>query len=167
MVDAAPLRLAVPADAPAIAALSRDRIELGLGWRWTAPRVLRCVLDRATNVVVMRGQPAAHGERGEPPLRGFGIMKYHDDEAHLLLLAVDVQAVRCGIGSAMVAWLEASACAAGIVRIQLEARDTNEAARAFYARLGYCEVRRLPAYYEGREACVQLAKDLRAASVAR
>ncbi len=161
MVDASPLRLAVPADAPAIAALSRDRIELGLGWRWTAPRVLRCILDRATNVVVLRGQPGAQS------LRGFGIMKYHDDEAHLLLLAVDVHAVRCGIGSAMVAWLEASARAAGIGRIQLEARDTNEAARAFYARLGYRTVQLLPGYYEGREACVQLAKDLRAASVSR
>jgi [ribosomal protein S18]-alanine N-acetyltransferase len=164
MVDATPLRLAVPADATAIATLSRDRIELGLGWRWTAPRVLRCVLDPATNVVVMRGQ---RGERAGKSLRGFGIMKYHDDEAHLLLLAVDVQAVRCGIGSAMVAWLEASACAAGIGRIQLEARDTNDAARAFYARLGYREVQCLPGYYEGREACVQLTKDLRAASVAR
>ncbi len=167
MVDATPLRLAVPADAPAIAALSRDRIELGLGWRWTAPRVMRCVLDPATNVVVMRGPPAGQGERGEPPLRGFGIMKYHDDHAHLLLLAVDVRAVRGGIGSAMVAWLEASACVAGIGRIQLEARDTNEAARAFYAHLGYREVHRLPGYYDGREACVQLAKELQTASVAR
>lgn len=166
MVDATQLRLAVPDDAPAIAALSRDRIELGLGWRWTAPRVLRCILDRATNVVVMPGQPGARSKRGGPMLGGFGIMKYHDDEAHLLLLAVDVRAARCGIGSAMVAWLEASAWAAGIGRIQLEARDTIEAACAFYARLGYHEVQRLAGYYNGREACVQLAKVLRAASVA-
>lgn len=164
MVDAAPLRLAVPADAPDIAALSRDRIELGLGWRWTAPRVLRCILDRATNVVVMRSRFEEHGSTS---LRGFGIMKYHDDEAHLLLLAVAAQAVRGGIGSKVVAWLEASACAAGIGRIQLEARDTNEAARAFYARLGYREVQRLAGYYGGREACVQLVKDLRVASVER
>ena len=52
------LRLATRADAPAIATLSRDRIEWGLGWRWTAARVLRSIGERSTNVVV-----AGDGER--------------------------------------------------------------------------------------------------------
>jgi [ribosomal protein S18]-alanine N-acetyltransferase len=151
------IRLAARDDAPAIAALSRDRIEQGLGWSWTAPRVLRSIVDRASNVVVARG-----GHR----LHGFGIMKYHDDEAHLLLLAVHEAAGRQGIGTAMVAWLERSALVAGIGQVYLEARLTNAAARAFYARLGYREIQTLPGYYQGREACVRLAKDLWLASVA-
>lgn len=145
------LRLATAADAPAIAALSRDRIEQGLGWRWTAPRVLRSIVDRETNAVV-----AAEGNR----VIGFGLMKYQDDEAHLLLLAVQADAGRRGIGAALVTWLERSARVAGIGQVYLEARFANAAARAFYARLGYCEIQTLPGYYLGREACVRLAKDL-------
>jgi len=151
------LRLATRADATGIAALSRDRIEQGLGWSWTAPRVLRSMADRSTNAVV-----AGDGER----LLGFGIMKYHDDEAHLLLLAVRADAGRRGIGSAMLRWLEQSALVAGVGQVYLEARLANAEARAFYAKLGYREIQTLPGYYRGREACVRLAKDLWLAPVA-
>jgi ribosomal protein S18 acetylase RimI-like enzyme len=151
MGDQAALRLATRADAPGIAALSRDRIEQGLGWSWTAPRVQRSIRDPATNVLV-----AHHAGR----MLGFGIMKYHDDEAHLLLLAVHPRASRRGVGSALVTWLERSARAAGIGQVYLEARLANGAARAFYARLGYREIQTLPGYYQGVEACVRLAKDL-------
>lgn len=151
-MPAAPaLRLATAADAQAIAALSRDRIEQGLGWRWTAPRVLRSILDRETNAVV-----AAARAR----VLGFGLMTYQDDEAHLLLLAVQADAGRRGIGAALLTWLEHSAHVAGIGQVYLEARLANDAARAFYARLGYREIQTLPGYYLGREACVRLAKDL-------
>jgi ribosomal-protein-alanine N-acetyltransferase len=157
MSDQATLGLATRADAAGIAALSRDRIEQGLGWSWTAPRVLRSIRDPATNVVVAHRSGRTCG---------FGIMKYHDDEAHLLLLAVHAQACRRGIGSALVAWLERSALAAGIGQVYLEARLANGAARAFYARLGYREIQTLPGYYQGVEACVRLAKDLWVAPVA-
>ena len=154
------LRLAEHGDAGAIATLSRDRIEHGLGWRWTAPRVLRSIADPASNVIVA-------GTAGpERQLTGFGIMKYRDDEAHLLLLAVAAHAGRRGIGTALVAWLEGSARVAGIGQVYLEARLTNAAARAFYARLGYHEIQTLPGYYRGVEACVRLAKDLWVAPVA-
>ena len=145
------LRLAIRDDALMIAQLSRDRIEQGLGWSWTTPRVLRSIRDRATNVVV------AHDAGG--PL-GFGIMKYHDDEAHLLLLAVRAERTREGIGSALVGWLEQSALVAGIGRVCLETRASSVNARAFYGRLGYREINSLPGYYQGREACVQMARDL-------
>ena len=79
MIDELILRLATRADAPAIASLSRDRIEQGLGWSWTAPRVMRSIRDHETNVLVARQGAAS---------LGFGIMKYHDDEARLVLRAV-------------------------------------------------------------------------------
>ena len=114
MIHVLTLRLAGRADAPAIARLSRDRIEQGLGWSWTAPRVLRSILDAQTNVVVAR--EAAQ-------MLGFGIMKYRDDDAHLLLLAVRSPSCRRGVGTALVAWLERSASVAGIGQVVLEARS--------------------------------------------
>ena len=145
------IRLARASDAPRIAGMSRDLIESGLGWSWTAPRVLRSLADAQTNVVVA----LAGDER-----IGFAIMKYHDDEAHLLLLAVQPASGRRGVGTALVAWLEKAALVAGVGQVYLEARVTNGAARAFYKRLGYSEIQLVPGYYQGREASVRLAKDL-------
>jgi [ribosomal protein S18]-alanine N-acetyltransferase len=152
MALARSIRLARRDDAPAIARLSRDQIERGLGWRWTAPRVLRSILDVHSNVIVAPGP--------EGGLAGFGIMKYHDEEAHLLLLAVDPAARRQGLGAALVAWLEASAQVAGLGTIYLEARASNGGARAFYRHLGYREIQQVEGYYSGREASVRLGRDL-------
>jgi ribosomal-protein-alanine N-acetyltransferase len=145
------IRLAVPNDALAIAGMSRDFVERGLGWKWTPARVLGCIRDRATNVAVSH-------ERGD--LAGFGIMKYHDDEAHLCLLAVDPFCRRKGVGAAILSWLETTALTAGIGTIFLEARATNVQARDFYKKLGYREMALVPGYYWGREDAVQIAKDL-------
>ena len=124
------IQLATPADAVDIACLSRDTIEQGLPWRWTPARVQRCIRDRATNVAVVR-EPEA--------FRGFGIMRYGEEEAHLLLLAVHPERRRLGIGSALLAWLEEVARAAGVACVRLEARQQNEAARCFYNEHGYHE----------------------------
>lgn len=146
------LRLAQRSDAQAISILSRDLIERGLGWSWTARRVMRSMSDTDTNVLV--ATDAAQS------LRGFGVMQYGDDDAHLLLLAVHSALGRRGVGSALMAWLEAAAVTAGVRRIFLEARETNAAARAFYHRLGYREIDLLPGYYQGRESSVRLIKEL-------
>jgi ribosomal-protein-alanine N-acetyltransferase len=151
MISDLTLRLARESDALRIAQMSRDQIERGLGWSWTTQRVLRSIADAETNVVVA----LAAGK-----LAGFAIMKYHDDEAHLLLLAVQPSARRQGIGAALVAWLEQAALTAGVGQVWLEARQGNVAARAFYRHLGYREIQVLPGYYQGREACVRIARDL-------
>ena len=147
------IRLAAPGDALAIARMSRDLIEQGLGWSWTAARVRQSIDDAQTNVVVALGIDGG--------LLAFAIMKYRDDDAHLLLLAVQPAQQRRGIGTALVAWLEKVAMTAGAERICLEARITNAAARAFYGRLGYVEAQVLPGYYSGVEASVRMAKTLR------
>jgi [ribosomal protein S18]-alanine N-acetyltransferase len=115
--------------------------------------VRRSIVDRHTNVAIA---PDANGG-----VSAFGIMKYDDEEAHLLLLAVRPALGRQGIGSALLHWLERSAQVAGIAQIQVEARVTNGAARSFYRRHGYREVALLPGYYSGREASVRLVKELR------
>jgi ribosomal-protein-alanine N-acetyltransferase len=143
--------LALPGDARRIAMMSRDLIEQGLAWRWTPPRILRVMRDPAINVAIAR-------EKGE--LAGFAIMQYKDDEAHLLLLAVDARQRRKGIGSALMGWLEATALTAGTGCIYLEARAANAEARAFYRNLGYIEITTVPELYSNTEDGVRIAKDL-------
>lgn len=157
MIADADIGLALPGDASAIAALSRDSIEVGLPWRWTAARVARAIRDRETNVVVVR--------RGGG-LAAFGIMSYRGDEAHLLLLAVRRDCRRSGIGSAVLAWLERVARIAGMERIVLEARRDNAAARSFYSEQGYHERFIVPAMYSGVIDGVGLVKCLRDCSPA-
>ena len=145
------IRLAVFSDAPAISRMSRDYIERGLGWDWTPTRVLKSIRDRSTNVAVVR-----EGNN----LLGFGIMKYNDDTAHLHLLAVQQPRRRKGMGAALLNWLEVSARTAGIEKIRVEARTTNEAARAFYRSRNYREIERLAGYYRGVEDAVRMEKRL-------
>ena len=157
MIDAREIRLALPRDAARIAAMSRDYIEAGLGWGWTPARVARSIGDRATNVVL--------AECGAD-LAAFGIMKYLEEDAHLLLFAVRPEYRRCGIGSQLLAWLESTATTAGIELIFLETRATNTAAREFYAARGYRELATLPRYY-GSEDAVRIGKDLGSFTAAR
>ena len=151
MGPAATVRFATRADALAIAEMSRDLIEVGLGWSWTKERVMRCLRHPDTNAIVA----VREADRA-----GFAIMKYGDEEAHLVLLAVTPEHGRRGVGSAMVDWLEASARIAGIARITLEARAGNAAARSFYEQLGYTSTQLLPGYYIGRETSVRMVKHL-------
>jgi ribosomal protein S18 acetylase RimI-like enzyme len=149
MISPVTVRLATPADVPTIATMSRDQVEQGLPWRWDHARVTRALRDRNTNVAV-----ANDGAR----LLGFGIMLYTDEDAHLLLLAVDVAHRRRGVGAAIVEWLEAVARAAGIRRVMLECRRENEAARNFYGALGYHELQIVRRMYSGVEDGVTLEK---------
>jgi len=151
------IRLAMPCDAAAIAALSRAEIEHGLPWTWQPARVRHAIGDPDTNVVVV-GPPGA--------IAGFGIMFHADDDAHLLLFAVHRAQQRRGVGSALLQWLEAGAQAAGATRIRVEARRDNVAARSFYNEHGYHEgdvVRRM---YSARLDGVQLQKWLRGSDAA-
>lgn len=125
-----PVRLARPADADDIAAMSRDLIERGLPWGWRPARVLGAIANPETNVAVIR-------EDGE--LVAFGIMEYLETDAYLSLFAVRATRQRQGLGKSLLHWLEASARAAGARRIRLEARRDNVAARSFYNELGYHE----------------------------
>lgn len=140
------------ADTSSIASLSRDAIEHGLSWSWTPQRVLKSVRDVATNTIVARERDM---------LAGFAIMKYRDEEAHLLLMAVHSSRRRRGVGSALLDWLEVTVRTAGIASIRVEARDTNTAALAFYNKHGYRQIEILRGYYEGRGNAAVLRKTLR------
>ena len=152
MIDQIDISLALPSDAMSIAQLSRDAIEYGLSWRWTARRVARSIRDSETNVVVARRSSA---------FLGFAILKYEEDESHLLLMAVSPLHRRQGVASVMLTWLEETIRAAGISSIQLETRSRNDEALAFYRRHGFQDAGLYPGYYEGVEDARRMVKDMR------
>jgi ribosomal-protein-alanine N-acetyltransferase len=143
------LALARIADAPAIAHLSRTLIEAGLSWSWVPRRVAASIRHPETNVLVARARDR---------IAGFGIMRYGAEEAHLDLFAVDRPHQGQGIGHRLLEWLERPARVAGLARIVLEVRADNAGARAFYERLGYRTLERVPGYYQGREAAVRMGR---------
>jgi len=137
------LRPARLQDARALAEMSRDLIEGGLGWRYTPPRMAALIREPDTMALV-----ASDGRL----LHGFAVMQFGDTEAHLTLLCVQPAQRHRGIGRRLIEWLVVSARVAGITAIRLELRADNASALAFYRRLGFVETLWLPGYYAGRVA---------------
>jgi len=140
------------ADAARLAAMSHELIESGLRPAWGPTRIAWYV--RHPESVVLTA-------RSDRTVAGFAIMRYADEVAHLNLLAVDPLHRRRGIARRLVTWLEETALTAGTFVIELELRAQNEAARAFYATLGYRELGRIPGYYQGVESAIRMQRDVR------
>ncbi len=155
------VRIAEPGDAHAIAEMSRDYIESGLGWRYDPAHVLRAMRRRETVVLAATGRQT-YVARDRPALSGFAIMDFGDERAHLVLLAVQPTQRRLGIGRRLVDWLLESALTAGMASVHLELRADNAAARRFYRALGFSETVLMPRYYNGREAAMRMIRMLRA-----
>ena len=147
------LRLAGPRDAEAIAIMSRELVEVGLGWRYR-PEYVRRLIDDPDTVVLI-----ADTREG---VTGFAIMAFGDERAHLVLLAVRPTHRRRGTGRRLIEWQLDSAATAGIASIHLELRVGNVAARTFYRALGFTDTVRIPGYYGGREAAIRMVRVLRA-----
>ena len=146
------LGFASASDAPAIALLSRDLIEAGLGWGYRPRRIIELIRDPETVTLVARA-------RGRPV--GFSIMTFGDERAHLILLAIERAHQRRGIGRGMIDWLLESARIAGMGSIHVELRASNTPALQFYHALGFAETFRVPGYYRGRETAVRMIRMLR------
>ena len=140
------------ADAARLAAMSHQLVESGLRPAWGAQRIGWHV--RHSESVVLTA-------RNDRIIAGFAIMRYGDEAAHLNLLAVDPAHRRRGIARRLVTWLEETALTAGTFVIGLELRAENREARDFYRALGYCEVGRVPGYYQGVEAAIRMERDVR------
>ena len=135
-----------------MAAMSRDLIEEGLGWSYQPERVRRLIGDPEIASVVAR-------RNGQ--LAGFGIMRFGEERAHLVLLAVRPAHQRSGIGRRIVDWLVESAGVAGIASIHVELRAQNKSGFAFYQALQFSETMRLTGYYSGRETAIRMLRMLR------
>ncbi|HXU54487.1 MAG TPA: GNAT family N-acetyltransferase [Casimicrobiaceae bacterium] len=146
------LRLARRSEAPALALMSRDLVEAGLGWHYRADRI-RQLIDDVDSVALA----ACDGQR----VAGFAIMSFGDEHAHLVLLAVRTTHQRRGIARRMTEWLLESAATAGIASIKVELRTDNIAAYQLYRGLGFVEMMRAPGYYRGRETAIFMMRMLR------
>jgi ribosomal-protein-alanine N-acetyltransferase len=161
------VRIAEPRDAQAIAMMSRDFIEAGLGWKYDAARVMRAIRDRETLAVVASegGKASTTAAANRGALTGFAIMEFGDERAHLVLLAVRPSHRRLGIGQRLLEWLLESARCAGMASIHLELRSNNDAARRFYRAMNFYETVLVPGYYrsgEGRkEGALRMLRVLR------
>src|SRR5262249_54643001 len=124
------IRLAEPRDAQAIAMMSRDFIEAGLGWKYDAARVMRAIRDRETlAVVACEGAKGAAAAGGRGTITGFAIMEFGDERAHLVLLAVRPSHRRLGIGQRLLEWLVGAARVGGQAGLHPQVRSENGARR--------------------------------------
>ena len=146
------LRIAQHDDAQAIALMSRDLIEAGLGGKYEPERIRRAMHDRDTVTLVACDRSL---------LVGFAIMEFGDERAHLVLLAVRPTHRRLSVGKRLIEWLVDSVATAGLASIHLELRSRNEAARAFYRAMGFTETINVPGYYRGKEAATRMVRVLR------
>jgi ribosomal-protein-alanine N-acetyltransferase len=148
------------ADAHALAAMSRDLIEAGLGWDYRADRIASYIRD--TDAVVLVARDLARGAaQAAPRVAGFAVMHFGDARAHLVLLAVLPAYRRRGVASRLLAWLTETAQVAGVMSIHVELRAGNHAARALYRTAGFAETLRIEGYYRGRETAVRMLRLLR------
>ena len=139
-------------DAQALAIMSRDLIEAGLGWTYRKERLLALIGDADTVAVVAR-----HGRQRV----GFAVMTFDDQRAHLTLLAVYPTCQRRGIGQRLVEWLLESCKVAGVSSVDVELRADNRAAYRLYCKLGFKEMSRIAGYYSGRETAIRMLRVLR------
>lgn len=82
---------------------------------------------------------------------GFILMRAVADEAEILTLAVRPAARWTGEGARLVRLGLEGAVELGATRVFLEVAEDNAAARALYAKAGFVEAGRRPAYYAGAD----------------
>ncbi len=146
------LDFARPSDAEALAVMSRDLIESGLGWVYRSERFARLIASDDAVALVAR-----FNDR----LVGFAIMEFGDERAHLIVLAVLPRHQRMGVARQMIAWLLSSALVAGVASVHVELRADNVPAFALYRALGFNETLRVPGYYRGKETAIRMIRMLR------
>jgi ribosomal-protein-alanine N-acetyltransferase len=146
------LGFASAGDAPDIARLARDLIEVGLGWGYRPQRIVELIRDAETVALVARTRAGT---------AGFAVMRFGDERAHLILLAVAPAHQRRGIARRLLDWLLESARVAGMTSVHVELRAMNAPAFALYRSLGFSETFRVPGYYRGRETAVRMIRVLR------
>ena len=83
------------------------------------------------------------------------------DFGHVKDLAVDPEAQRNGIGRLLLRGAVSRLLVDGVVRIKLEVREHNTAARQLYVQEGFEPRKRIPRYYHDGEAALVLVYEMR------
>lgn len=134
-------------DIARIASLSRREVEHGLPWSWTPNRLKRFFGLPFTNAYVAE----VNGT-----FAGFSIASLGETRAHLVLLAVEPEWRKNGVGSQLLQWQLIAAQTAGLTDMTLEVRASNLLAQHFYENAGFNKVRVLYQYYCGVEDAIRL-----------
>ena len=85
--------------------------------------------------------------RREQKLVGFCVAMAAPDDLHLLVIAVDRELHRQGVGKRLMQMVQRTAQDLGVPRILLEVRPSNTRALAFYDRLGFQKIGERKNYY--------------------
>ncbi len=120
---------------------------------WSAPDIAALLANPAAYAIVARA--------GAP--QGFVMAWAAAGEAEILTLAVTPEARRKGVAASLVTAAGVAALVRGAASMHLEVAETNVAARALYAKLGYAEAGRRNAYYSGEGGTIDaivLRRDL-------
>ena len=94
---------------------------------------------------------------------GYAVVMNVLDEAHLLDIAVTLEAQGGGLATRFLDWLAETARARGAHDFYLEVRPSNTAALRLYARSGFVEIGRRRGYYPatgGREDAIVMRRAL-------
>ncbi len=148
-------------DIDRLMAVMHSAFDPAFGEAWNRRQVEDALLMGHSHYVLL----AAHG--GEPesaePAAAFFLSRHGFEEEELLLLAVDPDHRRKGLGGALLERLGHDAKARGAARLLLEMRADNPA-EALYRALGFMPIGRRAQYYRTptglRLDAVTFAKDL-------
>ncbi|MGQ0529266.1 MAG: GNAT family N-acetyltransferase [Panacagrimonas sp.] len=145
------IRRATPADAAAMLALEA----LFPSDRMSARSIRRFITVSSARVfVALRGSELL----GNLVL----LLRKGSRAARIYSVVVSPQARGLGIGNRLVEAAERATMREGRDRVSLEVRADNTAARALYAKRGYLEAQRLPAYYDDGTDGLRLLRKLKA-----
>jgi ribosomal-protein-alanine N-acetyltransferase len=106
---------------------------------WSAAEIAKLMENAAVFALIAR----------DPAPLGFVMAWAAAGDAELLTVAVVPEARRRGVGSALVTAAGVAALVRGAASMHLEVAESNAAARALYAKLGYDDAGRRHAYYAG------------------
>ncbi|MEO6119313.1 MAG: GNAT family N-acetyltransferase [Terriglobales bacterium] len=152
------IRAATPADIPAIRNLD---LASPFGARWSDLHYheLFARADRFKHLVLL-AEDIAHAS-GEKHPAAYLVASGVGAEWELENVVVATTMLRRGIARALIEELLEGLRRDGVTHIHLEVRESNSAARALYAALGFVEENRRPEYYANpAEAAIILAKTL-------
>lgn len=157
------LRPAEPGDLPALLAIDAACFEADI--RYSRREMVQFMsLPGAGTLVAEALDPrTARGPGQAPPaLAGFILAVAQRRGGHIITLDVLPEHRRAGLGRRLMEAAETQMLSSGAVMVQLEAAVNNAPALAFYRRLGYRAVKKLPGYYPGGLDGLMLVKDLSA-----
>lgn len=104
---------------------------------WSADDIAKLLQNPTTFALISRQERAL----------GFVMAWAAAGDSEILTVAVVPEARRRGVGASLVTSAGVAALVRGAASMHLEVAEDNTAARALYAKLGYSEAGRRPAYY--------------------